>query len=125
MHWHKGPKGYFREHRWLACYPGSGSKHLIRLLNLLTGAPFAGSVDGLRQFILGQHFMVKTHHQPRERWRNAVYSDGEKDLVWTRFPADLDWRLDNVAMGTGKGILLIRNPYRYSGHGSERATVFA
>ncbi len=52
--------GSLRE-RYLACYPGSGSKWLLRVLMGSTGLHCFGCRTS--DYIPGASFLVKTHHQ--------------------------------------------------------------
>ncbi len=99
--------------RWLACYPGSGSKWLLTVLRASTGLSISGVIGGIfGQYEMGSTMLVKTHHQNPDRWKQ-VFSvlNKHESRMWSRWSEDVAFRMKDIQFMKGRAVILFRNPY--------------
>ncbi len=101
--------GSLRE-RYLVCYPGSGSKWLMRTLSVATGYDTFGVAAF--KYPRDSTFLIKSHHQdPYRAKRTCSVLSRHQSKRWTRYPEELDYRLGDIRFTKGRAVLLLRSPY--------------
>ena len=96
--------------RWVACYPGSGSKWLMKTVSAASGLGVRGCI-GAEGHNPGSSLLVKTHHQDGNRWKSAFSVMNKYDKMWSRWSEDLSFRLQDISERGGRAVVLFRNPY--------------
>ena len=110
-HYSNLPAGTLRD-RHFACYPGSGSKWILRSFAEVGNVMPAGCInDDEEAKVRGRVPFVKTHHQASNKWASVLKTPGRSSKKWARAPEDLVYRLTHMAGRMGRAVLLIRNPY--------------
>ena len=86
--------GSLRE-RYLACYPGSGSKWLGEVLSHAIGLAGYGcqGTTPSPEFVPEASILIKTHHQNPKRWKGSFSVMSKyKGKKWSRWSENLDFR---------------------------------